>query len=94
MPDGRVALRDARLPTRLTLYAADTTWSLGPGYFHNVRGGLEVDTAGVVWLTSRATQRPGPDRELSFLLRLRADGSILDTLPNPPYRFPSRKAPS
>lgn len=85
LPDGRVAVRDIDLPDRITIYTADgaldTMWTLDAPYGSSF--GLDVDRAGIIWLLFQAG-RPGPDRPPPAFLRLRPDGTILDTVPPPP----------
>ncbi len=85
--DGRVALRDYSIPGRITLYAPDgelsETWSLGPT-LHSVfaPSNIDVDPAGVMWLNFSGTPR---NRDApSGILRVRPDGTILDTITPPP----------
>ena len=88
MPDGRVALRDAGLPGRITLYHADgsldTVWSLGRDlrWPSGGRSPIRVDMTGVSWLPF-TRGRPGPNRGSPRFLRVRPDGTVLDTVPFP-----------
>ena len=86
LEDGRVVLRDSRLPDRVTFYkpdgAVDTTWSLGRGaWFPLSSRPVAVDTGGIIWL-SFFKERPGPNRPPPAFIRMR-DGAILDTVPFP-----------
>lgn len=88
LSDGRMALRDSRFPGRITIYTEDgqldSTWNLGAtlNWPRNAAHGIEVDTSGVVWLPFRSG-RPSPDESWQ-MLRVRPDGSVLDTIPSPP----------
>ncbi len=86
--DGRVALRDYRLPGRITFYTPDgeldEIWTLGASIstpFASSRT-LDVDTAGIMWLRFSGTPR---NRDApSGILRVRPDGTVLDTVARPP----------
>lgn len=88
LPDGRVAMRDARFPGRITLYTPegelDTTWSLSRDLMWPYQGadGIEVDTAGIVWLPFEPPTRP-PAHSPKAFLRVWPDGSVADTVPFP-----------
>jgi len=86
--DGRVALRDSRLPGRITFYTLrgelDEIWTLGASVnaaFASSRT-LDVDTAGTMWLRFYGTPR-NPDAP-SGILRVQPDGTVLDTVAPPP----------
>ena len=93
LPDGRVVLRDIR-GNRVLVYSASgepvATWTLPGRYAWQVRGrdALVVDTAGTIYLPFSMPSPPGPrtdpnERELAALLRMRSDGTIIDTIPDP-----------
>lgn len=88
LPDGRVALRDFTLADRLTLFlpdgSFDVTWPIPDGLFWNFRasGAIQVDLCGVSWLRFKEARRAPPNRLMGFL-RLRPDGSVVDTVPLP-----------
>ena len=88
MRDGRVALRDYALPGRITFYqpdgTVDSTWSLGLELMWPFRGGypIQFDTSGVLWLPFMSG-RPRPERPPPVYLRVRPDGSVLDTVAMP-----------
>jgi hypothetical protein len=97
MKDGRVALRDAVLRDRITIYSTDgtldTTWSLdrNMAWGFGAAYAIEVDTSGVVWLPTTGSVRPtrAVQQPLAFV-RLRPDGSVMDTVPYPPIPRPAR----
>ena len=88
MPDGRVALRDYRLPGRINFFddkgGSLGVWSLGPHMSWPARGALQIqaDTSCVLWLPFARPIRRG--RGQPAILRVHPDGNILDTIPFPP----------
>jgi len=91
LQDGRVVVRDARIPSRLTVYNPDgslaETWPLGSNYYWPNGGGgsIRVDNSAVLWIPFRAGGRPGPNRDRTvFFLRVAPSGVVLDTVPVPP----------
>lgn len=88
MTDGRVALRDAEHPGRITIYTPDgeldTTWSLGPDLRATISPGeITVDASGVLWLDAYGLPDNGQGRSGSGFVRVQPDGTILDTIPDP-----------
>lgn len=88
LPDGRVALRDSRALDRITLYGPDGTldgsWRI-EGW--SDRGGYPLvvaDTGGVLWVRFQGPRRPTPPpRPPPVFVRVRPDGTFLDTVPRP-----------
>jgi hypothetical protein len=90
LPDGRVILRDIR-GSRINVYsesgAPESTWVQRTNYTWPVRGGdgVRVDRSGIVWMPfdfPRAPNAPPGDRTAAFV-RLRADGTIIDSVQTP-----------
>ncbi len=93
LSDGRVAVRDIAPPGKVVLFTADgqlsetwTSYSLGVGFMRgasNTGYALEVDRGGIVWLPifdlARASE---PFANMQFL-RIRPDGTVLDTVGPP-----------
>jgi hypothetical protein len=66
----------------------DTTWTLTGRYQWPIFGnnGLRVDPRGVLWMPFQAPGRPDDNGSAeTHFLRLRPDGSVLDTWTLPPY---------
>jgi hypothetical protein len=94
--DGRVLVRDLRSP-HIQVYRPDghhdTTWTFSPPLTappHRLApwGSVIVDDRGVLWvmIVDPAMQRPGPDPprpERERYVRLRSDGSVVDTVDVP-----------
>lgn len=92
MPDGRVILRDDQAGKPLTLYKPDgkfdTTWA----FMSTTIQSILVDTEGFIWMRSVAgvTMRPTSP---PVITRRRADGSLVDTVAEPPYAQVQRATP-
>jgi hypothetical protein len=87
LPDGRIAMRDMGGAERVVIYTedgdAEATWSLRMAGVTGIYRGpdpIRIDTVGRIWLS--AVGRPGPDRR-SLYVRLRPDGTVLDTVAAP-----------
>ena len=90
LPDGRVLVRDVQ-QTRINVYRADgstdTTWQFRTryGWLQNGVGGVRVDANGIAWLPFFVYS--GEARS-DMYLRLRSDGTILDTVARPDVPAP------
>lgn len=84
--DGRIVLRDAGIPDRLTVFNADgslaDTWSLGGQYRWPTlgRSAIQTDRAGNIWLPFRPRRRPGPEQDRPMFLRVSPGGIVLDSV--------------
>lgn len=84
LPDGRVILRDDQAGKPLTLYKPDgkydTTWA----FMSTTIQSVQADTAGFVWMRSMAGISFRPTGAAA-MTRLRPDGSLVDTIVEPPF---------
>jgi hypothetical protein len=93
LADGRVVLRDLALTNRINVYGPDgrydTTWTFRTPYQSGLS--IAVDTAGIVWLPveqtalARSPRAPSPvvTSAGGGFVRLRANGTIVDTIASP-----------
>ena len=102
LPDGRVLLWDTG-NWRINVYSPNgdlltqfnTPGNLGPNTTYVTSRAMVIDTAGFIYLRQSVRERPvagqsGPPASRNVLIRLRADGAVVDTIEAPKFSHTPR----